>query len=332
MSDDLLHGGSLDRMRAAFPDASEPWLDLSTGINPWPYPVEPASADALHHLPTREAYTRCLAAMAKAMGAPAESMRLSPGSELLIRLLPKIISPEKTVVLSPSYGDHQQVWNASSTIVIESADALTHADTADAIVLCNPNNPDGRVFSLDELEMARARLAKRGGWLIVDEAYADLNPGFSLAPCGGAPGLIILRSFGKFFGLAGVRLGAVMAPMDLLDAFDQLLGVWPVSGNALEIGAVAYSDMDWQADMRRRLSERRKRLDEILSAHRLGPVQGTDLFRYVTCEDAHTLWRGLAQQGIYVRRFAWSNRHLRIGLPGSDSDEARLNAALSLSV
>lgn len=332
MSDDLLHGGSLDRMRFAFPDAPEPWMDLSTGINPWPYPAKPASANALHHLPTRGAYTECRAAMAKAFGASAESILLAPGSELLIRLLPKIISPKNIVVLSTSYGDHRQVWSASPASVTESTDPLAHSDTADAIVVCNPNNPDGRVFSKDELETARAKLAKRGGWLIVDEAYADLTPELSLASLGGSPGLIILRSFGKFFGLAGVRLGAVIAPSDILKPLDQLLGVWPVSGSALEIGTAAYADTHWQTSTRRRLAERRDRLDQILTAHSLAPVQGTDLFRYIACRDAHTLWQRLAQQGVYIRRFAWSDTHLRIGLPQSDTDEARLDAALSLSV
>ena len=255
MKNDLLHGGSLDHMREAFPGAPEPWIDLSTGINPWPYPVPHFPSDTLQHLPTEAAYNHCRTAMANALGARPDTLALAPGSELLIRLLPRIIAPNCVVVLQPSYGDHAQVWRAAGCEVIETHDPLSRAKTADAVVLCNPNNPDGRLFDPSELNALRRELAKRGGWLIVDEAYAELTSDLRLAQYGGEPGLIVLRSFGKFFGLAGLCLGAIFAPDKILAEMTNLLGVWPVSGLALEVGAQAYADRAWQADMRKRLEE-----------------------------------------------------------------------------
>jgi cobalamin biosynthetic protein CobC len=329
MKEDLLHGGALDWMRAAFPNAPTPWIDLSTGINPWPYPLTDVSPDTHTHLPMQSDQHACRAAMSGAIGAPRDSLLLSPGSELLIRLLPTVISPQRVVIQSPTYGDHARVWQASTCEVIQTEDPLAEAGQADAIIICNPNNPDGRVFSSTELERARLQLAARGGWLIVDEAYADLAPAISLAPSGGTGNLIILRSFGKFFGLAGVRLGALIGPEQLLQSMSERLGVWSVSGQALAIGRRAYLDHTWQAETRERLSAARARLDTLLTDAGLNIAGGCDLFRLVHTPDAVTLWQRLARKGIYVRRFDWSDCLLRIGLPPDVEAERRLADALN---
>lgn len=330
MSQDLKHGGALDFMRAQFPDAPEPWIDLSTGINPWPYSETDIPEVALKTLPTRASYQACKTAMANAIGASPESLVLAPGSELLIRLLPHLIQPKIVAILSPTYGDHEIVWRGRNVQVTPTLDPLAFADTVDAIIVCNPNNPDGRRFSPAALEAARKTLAQRGGWLIVDEAYADLTPELSLAHRCGAEGLIVLRSFGKFFGLAGLRLGAMIAPVPILEAASEFLGSWPVSGSALSIGTRAYRDLEWQANTRARLKAASERLESLLNEVRLSPVGGTHLFQYVKTNDAHQVWAHLARQGIYVRRFEHSDQHLRIGLPPTAVAEQRLHTALSL--
>ncbi|WP_321490068.1 threonine-phosphate decarboxylase CobD [uncultured Hyphomonas sp.] len=330
MKEDLLHGGALDQMRAAFPDAPTPWIDLSTGINPRPYPLTDIPPDMHNHLPMQSEQHACRMAMAGAIGAAPDSLLLSPGSELLIRLLPTLLSPQRVVIQSPTYGDHARVWRASTCEVIQTEDPLAEAGQADAIIICNPNNPDGRVFSSAELERVRLQQAARGGWLIVDEAYADLAPAISLAPSGGTDNLVILRSFGKFFGLAGVRLGALIGPEQLLRSMSERLGVWSVSGQALAIGRRAYLDHAWQAETRERLSAARARLDILLTDAGLNIAGGCDLFRLVHTPDAATLWQQLAREGIYVRRFDWSDCLLRIGLPPDEEAERRLADALSL--
>ncbi|MEH6488539.1 threonine-phosphate decarboxylase CobD [Hyphomonas oceanitis] len=330
MNDDLLHGGALDHMQTAYPNAPTPWVDLSTGINPWPYPVGDIPASSWQHLPTEAALQACRAAMARAIGAPESALLLAPGSELLIRLLPTVIAPRTVALQSPTYGDHARAWRASGADVIETADPLAFAGKVDALVLCNPNNPTGMVHERSQLGQALTRQAARNGWLVVDEAYADLCPAMSLASLAGAENLVILRSFGKFYGLAGLRLGALLGPPALLDSLSHRLGVWPVSGPALAIGARAYADLHWQAETRDQLAAVRRRLDTILLDAGLWLVGGTDLFRLVKTQKAQQLWHRLAEAGIYVRRFDYAPDLLRIGLPANAEAEHRLAAALSL--
>jgi len=330
VSEDLRHGGALDRVAVRFPAAPEPWIDLSTGINPWSWPVDRIDPNSLRHLPTHGDMDRCRAAMADAFAAPASALTIVPGTEIAIRLLPQILAAQRVAVLSPSYGDHAETWSAAGTELVSTADPLDHADSADIVVLCNPNNPDGRCFDTNVLMDARERLARRGGWLIVDEAYADLDPARSLAPLAGSPGLVVLRSTGKFFGLPGLRLGGVLGPPALAAGMERLLGVWRIAGPALAIGTRAYADMDWQQSMRGRLATARARLDAALEAGGGKVAGGTDLFRYVEVNDAHATWRKLCEHGIYTRRFEWARSHLRVGLPGSREAEARLTSTLSL--
>ncbi|MEO1303808.1 MAG: threonine-phosphate decarboxylase CobD [Pseudomonadota bacterium] len=329
---DLRHGGASDAMRAAYPNAPTPWIDLSTGINPWPYSDLTVSQDALARLPTQALSAACAMAMAHSIGAPPNAVVLAPGSESLIRLLPTVIAPRRVAILSPTYGDHKEVWTETGAEITLTDDPLAHAASADAVVVTHPNNPDGRVFDREALDHARQTLAAKGGWLIVDEAYGELGPDQSIAAQGGADGLIVLRSFGKFFGLAGIRLGAALAPEPLRDLLRTRLGAWPVSGPALEIGCRAYADLDWQAQTRERLKGAAGRLDQILDTAGLTPVGGTDLFRYVEVAAAYAAFERLAQAGIYVRRFEHSQSYLRIGLPATEAQEVRLAAALSLSV
>ncbi|NQY13348.1 MAG: threonine-phosphate decarboxylase [Henriciella sp.] len=331
MKQDLVHGGAIDVMRMDYPDAPKPWIDLSTGINPWPYPNIKLSRKALTHLPTSADYQACQQAMATAIDAPPQTLILAPGSELLIRLLPDMLSAERVAILSPTYGDHSEAWRRAGVEIMHSENPLGLASMADIVVVTQPNNPNGRVFTLQALESARQELARRGGWLIIDEAYVDLRPEQSLARHeAGADGLILLRSFGKFFGLAGLRLGAMLAPESLADAMAKRLGVWPISGAALEIGTRAYSDVDWQIQTRTLLANAAARLDALLSEANIRVIGGTELFRFIEHPNANDVFEHLARQGIYVRRFAWSKQHLRIGLPANSEAEWRLRAALSL--
>ena len=329
---DLLHGGALDRLKTLYPQAPEPWIDLSTGINPNPYPIPALPPETFAHLPTQTQHQACHEALARHYGAPPESLMLVPGTELLIRLLPQLLQIQTVAIADPTYGDHQSCWQRAGAKITLMADPTPLAGKVDAIVLCNPNNPDGRIWSPESLEDCRVQQAARQGWLIVDEAYADLVPSLSLAARGGEAGLIVLRSFGKFFGLAGLRLGALIGPSALLAAARNLLGVWPVSGPALHVGKLAADDPVWPQMTRECLNLSRFVLDRTLTDAGLTVRGGTSLFRYVEAPDAHTLWHRLAEQGVYTRRFAWSDRHLRIGLPADEAALARLARALAASL
>jgi cobalamin biosynthetic protein CobC len=272
----------------------------------------------------------CRQAVASAMGTRTEAVTLVPGSEIAIRLLPQMLPARQVTVLAPSYADHAEAWRRAGAQLTATDDPLAGADTADVVVLSNPNNPDGRRFDREELVAAHERLALRGGWLIVDEAYVDLEPAAIIASLAGAPGLIVLRSAGKFFGLPGLRLGAVLGPSSIARELEQLLGVWRISGPALAVGTRAYSDLAGQQAIREKLARARRRLDSLLDAAGLSVAGGTDLFRFVNVPDAHGSWRALCERGIYTRRFDWTSVHLRIGLPASAQAETRLADALSL--
>lgn len=324
----LVHGGALHRMQRLFPGAPRPWLDLSTGINPWPYRVGGALHKHLARLPDEDLQDACQAAMAQAYGAPREAVLPAPGSEALIRLLPRLIRARTVIVPDPSYGDHGAAWRAAGAIVEAAADPLARAGAADVLVIVNPNNPDGRSAPPEALADALAAQVARGGWLVVDEAFVDLLPRLSLAKRAGARGLVVLRSFGKFFGLAGLRLGALLGPPDMLAAAREALGIWAVSGPALAIGAMAYADARWAERTRARLQRARLALDGVLRSADLAVVGGTDLFRFVAVEDAEAMWGRLGWAGIAVRRFSWSPSRIRIGLPASAAARGRLASAL----
>ena len=327
---DWQHGGALDLMKVEFPHAPRPWIDLSTGINPWPFHITGLSTDVYARLPTQEASSNCADALSENTRAPRANICLAAGSELLIRLLPHFLPCRRIAILSPTYGDYSDVWRNAEREVLETDDPLSLAGSVDAVILCNPNNPNGRQFTVDSLLKARRTLADREGWLIVDEAYCDLTPELSLAPYGGSDGLIILRSFGKFYGLPGLRLGALIAPNDLVASVSRQLGAWPVSSGALEIAARAFRDQIWQTETRSRLQTARRELDRTLISNGLNVIGGTDLFRFVQVENAHMVWRHLAQAGIYVRHFETIPDHLRIGVPKDDSERSRLEQVLSL--
>jgi cobalamin biosynthetic protein CobC len=310
------HGGRLAAARAAFPDAPSPWLDLSTGINPRPYPAPRAARGDLGRLPDPERLGRVEALAAAAFGAIPGRVAAVPGSEAAIRLLPRLLAAPTVAIGHPTYSSHADAWRAAGAqVVAEAADA-------EALAAVNPNNPDGRTTPRAELLASAQRR-----WTVVDEAFADTDPALSVAGEAGGR-LIVLRSFGKFYGLPGLRLGFVIAAPKLLAGVRAAFGDWPVSADALAAAEAAYADKDWSAQARARLAADARRLDALLTAAGLKIVGGTSLFRLAETPDAAALFVHLAQAGILCRPFD-DPRRLRFGLPGSPAAWARLKAALS---
>jgi cobalamin biosynthetic protein CobC len=323
-----VHGGRLAALRRRFPDAPAPFLDLSTGINPYPYPAPPLADDHLTRLPEPEALATLEVAAARAYGLSRGGEAIAAaGSQALIGLLPLLWPPRAVAVLAPTYAEHAFVWRQAGHRVHE-VTTLADAKAADIVVLCNPNNPDGRVIAPAELRAFAAALAARGGWLVVDEAFADFAPdGVSLAPSLPERGVVVLRSFGKASGLAGLRLGFALAPAALAPRLRAALGPWPVSGAAITIGTTMFDDAGWRAAMAARLAGEAASLDALLSAAGLTVRGGTALFRLAESADAASVFHRLGAAGILVRRFAAHPRWLRFGLPGAGW--ARLIAAIS---
>jgi len=319
----IAHGGGLIAARAQFPDAPEPWIDLSTGINPLPYPVPALAPEAYHRLPEPEAVRRLEAMAAQAYGVADPSMVVAaPGTQILISLLPHLLRLDRVAIVGPTYAEHAAAWAAagSAVSIVPCAAAI---DGGPGVVLCNPNNPDGRRTRNIEL----LALSERVGVLLIDEAFADFEgPGLSLAPI--LPtNAIVLRSFGKTYGLAGLRLGFAIATPAMAQTIRTMLGPWAVSGAAVEIGAAALADTGWLGAARIRLGDDATRLDGILTAAGASVVGGTHLFRLAQTPIAAAIWQQLGRAGILARRFEAEPSWLRFGIPLSAWD--RIEAALS---
>ncbi len=324
----LLHGG---RVRQAAREEGIPpaqWLDLSTGINPLGWPV-PAG------LP--EAVWRCLPedddALHSVAAAYYGSLALLPvaGSQAVIQALPGLWPAGRRVgVLAPSYGEHAHAWRGAGheVVPLDAAQVAGQVARLEVLVLVNPNNPTGAVFAPSQLRAWHEVLAQRGGCLVVDEAFMDCTPALSLAGACPRRGLVVLRSLGKFFGLAGARVGFVLAEARLLDALAQRLGPWCVSGPGRWAAAGALADSSWQVATRQRLALASARLQAVLQRHQLSPRGGTALFQWVCTPAAPDLYQRLRQVGILTRLFT-EPLSVRFGLPGDASQWARLEAALA---
>jgi cobalamin biosynthetic protein CobC len=325
----LPHGGDLGAARRLFPDAPKPFVDLSTGINPNPYPLPPLPAELFARLPDAAATARLAAAAAKLYGAPSAAHVVpAPGTQSLLGLVSGLVRRGRAAILTPTYNEHARAARLAGHSVIEAREFVAFGD-ADLAIVTNPNSPDGRLIDRETLLALAAKLRARGGILVVDEAFMDVGPlGFSLAGDVGRGNLVVLRSFGKFFGLAGIRLGFALLDQSSAVRLAAMLGPWAVSGPALAIGAAALADTAWIEQTRHRLSQASGRLDAILIGAGLGIPGGTALFRLARTPAAPALFHHLGRAGILVRNFPDNATWLRFGLPAGEEEWLRLQIAM----
>jgi cobalamin biosynthetic protein CobC len=322
MSGFTWHGGRLAEAQALY--GGEDWIDLSTGISPIVWPgVETVSVN-WRALPEPDDLSALEEAAAAHFGVDPAFVCTLPGSEMGLRLVGRLLDlPGRWLV--PSYRTHGEIF-ASGQPVRDGEEAL---DGAAALLLANPNNPDGRIIAPALLRHWLERLERTGGWLIVDEAYADVVPECSLAgEVGDSRRLILLRSFGKFFGLAGVRLGFLVGPRAIVARARRMMGEWPVSSAAIAFGRAAYRNREWMADATMLLKDRAARLDGVLRKHGLEAHGECPLFRLVEVEDGFALFDRLARAAILTRPFEENSHWLRIGLPADERALERLDRTL----
>ena len=310
--DHPVHGGDLAFATARYGESPEGWLDLSTGVNPHPYPVTPdlLRPEMLHRLPEKQELSALEDAARTAYDAASNASVVAvPGSEIAIRLMPRVAPAEgPAFILSPTYSSHRAAWPSAALAATE--DVIPDGAIA---ILGNPNNPDGRLMSRERV----VALARRLRWLVVDEAFADVAPDASLLP--ELPGnALVLRSFGKFYGLPGLRLGFVFGPADTCVRIRATLGDWAVSGPAIAAGKAALRDTAWRDAMRIQLGAEASALASLLTVHGLRVIGRTALFVLAATDDAPRLHAGLAKRGVWTRAFAEEPTWLRFGLPGKD--------------
>jgi cobalamin biosynthetic protein CobC len=330
ISTPLRHGGDLSEARRQFPDAPEPIIDLSTGINPHPYPIPQLSSELLARLPQSVELDALVVAAAKSYAAPSrERVVAAPGTQILLPLVASLIAPGRAAILGPTYAEHARVAALIGHNVkhVHEIGELAHANLA---IVVNPNNPDGRLCSRNGLLAVASELQSRGGLLVLDEAFVDVAPdGTSLAPEVDRGNIVVLRSFGKFFGLAGLRLGFALAAPELIARLAAWLGPWAVSGPAIALGRSALDDVAWAQAALASLQQDAQRLDRMLASCGLEIVGGTSLFRLARTGAADALFQHLGNSGIWVRRFAEQPTWLRFGLPDGEEAWTRLSTAVA---
>jgi len=320
----LEHGGNLAQAMTRYGHRRADWLDLSTGINPHAYPVPPIPPARWHRLPEQD----------DGLGQAAsdyygsDALLPVPGSQAAIQALPAIVGGHDVGILWPTYNEHERAWQRHAPVKVSPATLNSAAERLDTLIVVNPNNPTGERIRRDTLIHCHARLAERGGTLIVDEAFADTDPCDSVSDLAGRPGLVVLRSLGKFFGLAGARTGFFLGPAPIREALAEKLGPWCLGGPAQFAATTALLDLDWQDAMRERLLDESSRLDTLLIAHGAPARAGCALFRWVPTPDARRWQAHFARAAIWVRAFDMPTA-LRFGLPGDSIGWARLDAALA---
>lgn len=319
------HGGEVDAAAEFFGIRRDQWLDLSTGINPNPYPVPDLARDYWARLPDASLYAWLREAAASYYGvADPANVVPAPGSQAIIQVLPRLLPPRRVAIVSPTYQAHAACWEAAGHQVTQIAAVEAAAASVEVVVVANPNNPDGRVCNPEALLRWGA-----GRLLIVDEAFADVCPEISLGRQAGRADLVVLRSFGKFFGLAGLRLGFALAGNPIAARLRQALGPWAVSGPAAVIGAVALADEPWVRATRVRLTAAAGRLDGLLLRAGLQIIGGTTLCRLIEHPRSLQLYEALGQGAVLVRRFPEQPARLRFGIPGDDASFERLENILA---
>ena len=327
-----LHGGQVQQVMRAFPDAPTPFVDLSTGISPYAYPFASPEISALSRLPEVSEEQALLRAAATAYGVWCPEMVVAaPGTQMLIGLLPLILDYRRVTIWGPTYSGHETAWRlagAEVQVVVSEAEfeAATRVERM-VCIICNPNNPDGRTLSLSKLLQLAENSSRSAGYLIVDEAFADFEEQSapSLLP---HPALMVLRSFGKSYGLPGVRLGFLLTNSGLADRVRKIMGSWAVGKQAIEAGCQALADGKWLAERRIQLRRDRARLAKLMEKAGLNVAGTGPLFLLVRSSEAHALWKWLCVRGIVTRAFPERPSDLRFGFPANESAWGRLEHAL----
>ncbi len=326
----LFHGGNLDEAARQFGGDIAKWVDLSSAVSPFSWSVPELPKEIWHHLPDGTLKEQAIAAARQYYGAPeAAACTIGNGSQAFIQNLPFCFKPQTVAIVGFTYQEHGVCWQRAGHDVFV-ADGLESAEkTARIVVVVNPNNPDGRVLEGGALVALARRLGAKGGLLVVDEAFCDVMPEVSVSAHTGMDGLLVMRSVGKFFGLAGMRLGFAFGAELMIERLEESLGPWPASGPALAIASKAMDDRRFINRTRKKLASGRLALETLLQEHGFAIVGGTDLVVLVQLENATALYEHLARNRILVRPFIGRDDWVRISIPANKRVLNRLSKAFT---
>jgi len=256
------HGGGIDAAIATYGGTRSDWLDLSTGINPVAYPLPDIAPSDWTALPDSSAMADLLSAARIFWSVPDEADILAaPGASALIARIPALRPAGKVQITTKTYNEHAAAFRAAGWHITD--------QDAPAKVIVHPNNPDGRLWS------GAANGPSDKSLLVIDESFCDVTPAHSHIDKSLTPGVILLKSFGKFWGLAGARLGFAIGLPETLAPLKDMLGPWAVAGPTLRIGTAALNDQTWANETRSRLTQDAARLDQMIAATGAKPIGGT---------------------------------------------------------
>ncbi len=328
----LEHGGDLCGAAARFRIPVEQWIDISTGISPWSWPVPAIPPSVWRNLP--QADEQLERAAAGYYRCSRESLLAVPGSQYALQFTPALLPRGRVAMPTRGYAEHRLAWRTAGHQIVDYHDRAVLANlvndaAVEHAVVINPNNPTGELLPRQSLEALHRQLQENGGWLVLDEAFVDASPQESLAPLCPAPGLIVYRSIGKFFGLAGIRLGFLLAPPALCHELATRMPPWLVSQAARWIGERALADNNWQDVQRNRLGTTATQWRRALQG-RVPALEFTGTALFATGAGAtgycRALYLALARRAVLVRLIDDSNGHsmLRFGLPAPEEFERTL--------
>jgi len=311
----LEHGGKLDHHLDLYGGDRSDWIDLSTGINNSPYPIPKIPKWVWECLPDERLNENFKDAARDFWKVPKSAeITTANGTSPIISILPSIFRRGNIDIYHPTYNEYKAAFTKSGWKISK--------NNASARVLVNPNNPDGKYWSSTDI-LSNDKLT------IVDESFCDLTPEKSLIKFSDQPGVVVLKSFGKFWGLAGLRLGCAIAAPKTLKKLQSMLGPWPASGPALFIGVKALNDKNWANNNVKKLDNLASKFDDILLKNSIHIMGGTSLFRLIKIKNAEKMKNYFAQNHILIRTFSYSNEIARIGIPKNEKQRLKIETILN---
>ena len=318
----IQHGGDIDLAIKKYGGEREDWIDLSTGINGASYPWQESINVELRNLPSNKILMQLEKAAARAykIAECTETAAVS-GAQQIINLLPLCLkSCNSVAILGPTYNEYEKAFKRSGTKT-KTVSETSELSLSDIAIIVNPNNPTGKVIADETL----AGLSKKVRILIIDESFKMFSSRRTL----NFSNIIQINSLGKFFGLAGVRLGFVSGPSDFIKEVKEMLGPWPVSSLAAEIGIVALNDKVWISEMEKILVTESNALHEACNSRNWELVGRTFLFHTYATSSCLEVEKQFAAHGIWVRTFDYSETWVRLGIPTSENAWTRVKQALN---